>query len=212
MATRKPKATNTPAVRKDILTNINKHFFPDRKEVKQVFIFLTDTIAVKNCDEVMADLINLNSPRIDEKTGKRLEPEEEVINLFINSSGGDLTAAFALVNMIEASTIPVRTIAMGECCSAALVLFMSGHQRVITPNTSIMSHQLSTGAEGTYGTMKANMYAIQQYHDRMIRLYEKYTGLSKDVIENNLLGDTDTFLTPEEALSFNICDLISDLK
>src|SRR5437764_15400690 len=47
-------------------------------------------------------------------------------------------------------------------------------------------------------------------HDALPILYEKYTKLSRDVIEANLLGDTDTFLTPEEALSFNICDLRSE--
>lgn len=210
---RKKKAA-APEVRKDILTQINKHFFPDRESVSQVFIFLTGQITTKNCDDVIAELIQRNAPRIVDEKGRkvRYEPEEDVINIIINSEGGDLTAAFALVAVIEASVIPVRTIALGECASAGLVIFMSGHQRVITPNTSIMSHQLSTGSEGTYGAIKANWKAVKMAHDSMVRHYEKYLGLPVDVIENELLADNDKYLTPEEAASYKMCDLIADLK
>jgi ATP-dependent Clp endopeptidase proteolytic subunit ClpP len=216
MATRSRKKTKaaTPEVRKDILSTINKHFFPDHEEVSQVFIYLTGQITTKNCDDVIAELIQRNSPRLGEEKGKivRYAPEEDVINIIINSEGGDLTAAFALVAVMEASVIPVRTIALGECASAGLVIFMAGHQRVICPNTSLMSHQLSTGSEGTYGSIKANMKAIQMAHDAMLRHYVRYTGLPLETIEKELLADTDKYLTPEEAASYKMCDLIADLK
>src|SRR5437763_338647 len=153
--TRKTKT----APRTDILSKINKHFFPDKEDVSQIFIHLTDAITTKSCDDVIEELIQRNAPRYVEENGVRVRcaPEEDVINLMINSEGGDLTAAFALITVMEASVIPIRTIAIGECASAGLVILMAGHQRVITPTASVMSHQLSSGSEGTYASMQANM-------------------------------------------------------
>jgi ATP-dependent protease ClpP protease subunit len=216
MATRK---TKTPAnkSRIEMLSGVNKHFFPDKEKVNQVFIMLSDQITTKACDDVIADLINMNAPHFEEDDKgnmKRIENKMnlDVINLVINSEGGDLVAAIALVEVIQASVIPVRTIVIGECASAALVIFMSGHQRVVTPTASLLSHQLSSGGEGTYSNMKATMKAMTMYHDLMVSHYEKFTGLPRDVIEKELLNSEDVILTPEDARGFELCDVIMDLK
>jgi ATP-dependent Clp protease protease subunit len=216
MATRKrTAAANKP--RTEMLTTINQHFFPDHEKVNQYFIMLSDAITTKTCDEVIAELINLNAPHFEEDDKgnlKRIENKMklDVINLIINSEGGDLVGAIALVEVINASVIPVRTIAIGECASAALVIFMSGHQRVVTPTSSLLSHQLSSGGEGTYSNMKATMKSMTLYHELMLAHYEKYTGLPRDIIEDQLLNSEDVILTPEDAKSFNLCDAILDLK
>jgi ATP-dependent protease ClpP protease subunit len=56
------------------------------------------------------------------------------------------------------------------------------------------------------------MKAIQMAHDAMLRHYVRYTGLPLETIEKELLADTDKYLTPEEAASYKMCDLIADLK
>ena len=67
----------------------------------------------------------------------------EYLTLIINSGGGSVGDAFALIDTIKGSVIPVHTIGLGEISSAALMIFMAGHKgkRVMTPNSSILSHQ-----------------------------------------------------------------------
>jgi ATP-dependent Clp protease protease subunit len=216
MATRKRTApANKP--RTEMLSNINQHFFPEKEKVNQYFIMLSDAITTKTCDEVIAELVNLNAPHFEEDDKgnfRRVENKMklDVINLIINSEGGDLVAAIALIEVIGASVIPVRTIAIGECASAALLIFMSGHQRVTTPTSSLLSHQLSSGGEGTYSNMKATIKSMKMYHDLMLSHYERCTGLPRDMIEDQLLNSEDVILTPEDAKGFNLCDVIMDLK
>jgi ATP-dependent protease ClpP protease subunit len=215
MATRKRTSPTKP--HSEMLSGINRYFFPTKEKVNQVFIMMSDQITTKSCDDIIADLINMNAPHFEEDDNgnmKRIENKMnlDVINLVINSEGGDLIAAIALVEVIQASVIPVRTIVIGECASAALVVFMAGHQRVATPTSSLLSHQLSSGGEGTYTNMKATMKSMQLYHELMLTHYEKFTGLPRDMIEEQLLNSEDVILTPEDAKGFNLCDIIMDLK
>jgi ATP-dependent protease ClpP protease subunit len=70
------------------------------------------------------------------------EIPKEKIRIMINSPGGELHAAFALIEIMEASKIPVETIAIGQCVSAALMIFMSGTpgMRTVTRTCTAMSH------------------------------------------------------------------------
>ena len=77
----------------------------------------------------------------------KTENRKTLLTLAICSPGGDLNACFALVDVIKGSSIPIRTIGMGMIASCGLLLFISGEKgkRVLTPNTSILSHQYSWG-------------------------------------------------------------------
>jgi ATP-dependent protease ClpP protease subunit len=68
--------------------------------------------------------------------------------LMICSEGGDMGAAFALIDVMRSSVIPIKTVGLGMIASAGLLIFISGTpgRRVLTPNTSILSHQFSPGA------------------------------------------------------------------
>ncbi len=149
---------------------------------------------------------------LDEEEESLIEtPQEDVINLLITSSGGDMSAAFALISVMKASKIPVRTIAIGEAASAALCILMSGHQRVAAPYTSLMSHQFNTGSEGPYHVLKNIMRELDSYHSKMVRLYVESTGLDEQYIKDNLLSEKDNWMTPEQALENKFVDLVSDL-
>ena len=71
------------------------------------------------------------------------EERPELLNLIICSPGGDLNAAFAVIDTMRGSAIPVRTIGLGQIASAGLMILIAGDkgQRILTPNTSILSHQ-----------------------------------------------------------------------
>ena len=73
------------------------------------------------------------------------DKKKKELTLGICSPGGDLNACFALVDVMKGSKIPIRTIGMGMIASCGLLMFISGEKgrRILTPNTSILSHQYS---------------------------------------------------------------------
>lgn len=195
-----------------MLSKINQHFH-ESQDVDQVFIYLRGEIAIENCADVMDSILHYNQlENLKDEDGDVIESVPDVINLLITSSGGDMNAAFGLINVIRGSHIPVRTIALGEASSAALCLFMSGHQRVVTPYTSLMSHQFISGVDGSYYSMKIMMREFDEYYKKMVALYQERTGLDVKFIKKHLLGESDHFFTPEKAIEYNMADLISGLE
>ena len=134
--------------------------------------------------------------------------------LMICSDGGHLEAAFALTDVMAASKIPIKTVGLGQIASAGLVIFLAGHQgrRILTPNTSILSHQYSWGSEGKHHELFAVTKEFGLVHDLMIRHYQEATGLDLETIRTRLLPPTDMWLSAQEALELGICNYISDLK
>lgn len=133
--------------------------------------------------------------------------------LIINSDGGSMEDSFALVDVMRSSNIPIKTVGLGSIASSGLIIFLAGDVRILTPNTSILSHQYSWGVDST----KAHeLFAIQKEFDlafgRMMRHYQACTNLSEDVIRTKLLPAHDVYLTAQEALDLGLCDFISDLK
>jgi ATP-dependent Clp protease protease subunit len=105
-------------------------------------------------------------------------------------------------------------VGLGQIASAGLVIFLAGHQgrRILTPNTSILSHQYSWGSEGKHHELFAVTKEFGLVHDRMIRHYQEATGLDAATVRARLLPATDIWLSAEEALELGICNYISDLK
>ena len=70
--------------------------------------------------------------------------------LMICSEGGAVQDAFALIDVMRSSLIPVKTVGLGMIASSGLLIFLAGSagRRVLTPNTSILSHQFSWYNEG----------------------------------------------------------------
>ena len=134
--------------------------------------------------------------------------------LMICSSGGEMSAGFALIDVIRSSAIPVKTVGLGEISSAGLLIFLAGSRgrRVLTPNTSILSHQFSWGSDGKAHELFATIKEFELTHKRMVRHYKESTGMEDEEIKRTLLPPHDVWLTAEEALAFNICDAISDVE
>lgn len=128
--------------------------------------------------------------------------------LMICSEGGDLNSAFALIDVMRSSKIPIKTVGLGQISSCGLLIFLSGNpgRRVLTPNTSIMSHQFSWGSNGKAHELFATMKEFDLIQKRMINLYQQTTGLDQDTIKEILLPAQDVYLSAEEALEYHICD------
>jgi ATP-dependent Clp protease, protease subunit len=131
--------------------------------------------------------------------------------LMICSEGGSLEDAFALIDVIRASKIPVKTVGLGVIASAALMIFISGHagRRVLTPNTSILSHQFTAGHAGKAHELFATVKEFELAQHRMLDLYRDCTGLDENEIRKVLLPAQDVYLSAQEALKHKICDHVA---
>ena len=143
------------------------------------------------------------------------EKRPEMLNLMICSQGGDLNVAFAIIDTMRGSAIPIRTIGLGHIGSAGLMIFIAGTkgERILTPNTSILSHQFSWGT----GNQKSHeLFAIVKEFSltekRMMNHYIKSTGLSEEKIKELLLPAHDVWLDANEAKELGLADLVRDMK
>ena len=134
--------------------------------------------------------------------------------LMVCSDGGNIAEAFALIDVMRSSKIPVKTVGLGSIASCGLLIFMAGAagRRILTPNTSILSHQFSWESEGKSHELFATIKEFELTQKRMVALYRDATGLEDDVIRKVLLPPQDVWLSAEEALEYHICDAIADLS
>jgi ATP-dependent Clp protease protease subunit len=132
------------------------------------------------------------------------------LTLIINSPGGQVHSAFALIDTMKGSAIPVKTVGLGMIASCGLLTFMSGTKgrRVITPNTSILSHQYSWGSGGKEHELFARVREFELSTKRMIEHYKKCTGLSEKKVRDILLPPEDRWLSAKEAVKYGIADKI----
>ena len=130
------------------------------------------------------------------------------ISILINSSGGSLTDAFAIIDAMTHSKIPIRTIGMGEICSAGLMIFMAGAKthRKLMPNTTVMSHQWSSESSGKRFELISAQVGFEQTSLRVNRHYSKYSLLNEENIQKILLPAHDAYLTPAEAIEYGLAD------
>jgi ATP-dependent Clp protease, protease subunit len=136
------------------------------------------------------------------------------LTMMISSPGGDLYSAFALIDVMRGSMIPVHTLGLGIIASSGLLTFIAGEpgHRVITPNTSILSHQWSAGMQGKEHELIATQKQFDLTTHRMISHYKKCTKLTEKVIRQKLLPAQDIWLSSEEALELNLVDEVRNLK
>jgi ATP-dependent Clp protease protease subunit len=134
--------------------------------------------------------------------------------LMICSNGGNLAEAFALIDVMMSSAIPIKTVGLGSIASCGLMVFLAGTsgRRTLTPNTSILSHQFSWGNHGKAHELFATMKEFQLTEQRMIEHYKMSTGLDDDTIKEVLLPPQDVYLSAEEALRYRICDYVANLE
>ena len=164
-------------------------------------------------DEISADTVKPAIEWILHENFVKKKKIKELL-LMICSEGGDMSAAFALIDVMNSSTVPIKTVGLGQIASAGLMIFLAGSKgrRVLTPNTSIMSHQFSWGSEGKSHELFATVKEFELTQQRMITHYQQCTGLSDEKIKASLLPPHDVYLTADEALALNVCDAISQVQ
>ena len=163
-----------------------------------------DAITPESCKEAIEFILKQNS---EKKKQKRLQ-------FMICSNGGDVPPCFALIDVMRGSGIPIHTIGLGVIASCGLLLFITGEkgQRILTPNTSILSHQYSWGSWGKEHELFAQVKEFELSSRRLVEHYKRCTGLSEEDIRTYLLPPEDVWLSGKEAKKLGICDSIRQLK
>jgi ATP-dependent Clp protease protease subunit len=132
------------------------------------------------------------------------------LTLFINTPGGSVTDGWSIVDTMELSRIPIRTVGIGSVISMGVPIFIAGTkgERIMTPNANVMAH---TFAGYLYGKSH-ELIAARKFHDRLERQFlehfKRHTQMTEKQIKDIMIGTTDSWLEPKECLKYGICDEI----
>jgi ATP-dependent Clp protease protease subunit len=187
--------------KEQILKKIDEFNAGDRIGVKLLdnsVHFLTGEITEENVNECIKWIVYEN-----------LDTKEKILTLYVNSTGGDLYQAFALIDIMQSSKHHVRTIAIGSIMSAAFLIFTSGTkgERYIAANTGIMCHQFAGGGgDAKFHDLKAEMKENELLNQKMVNILKEATGLTPSRIKSKLLPASDVYMSAQEALDLGIAD------
>lgn len=139
---------------------------------------------------------------------ENLHGEGRTLSLYINSTGGDLYEALALIDVMRNSPHIIRTIGIGAVMSAAFLIFACGDkgERYAANNTSFMCHQFTSGGEAKYHDIKAEMKENEELNAKMVNILKEASNLAPSVIKRKLLPASDVYLTSTEMVDLGIAD------
>lgn len=163
--------------------------------LKERIVFLTGGVNDAVASLICAQLLFLES-----------ENPNKDIAFYINSPGGIVTSGLAIYDTMQYIRPSVSTVCVGQAASMGSPLLAAGAhgKRYALPNSRIMVHQPSGGAQGQATDIEIQAREILALKARLNDIYVRHTGQSLDVIENAL--ERDRFLSPEEAKDFGIVD------
>jgi ATP-dependent Clp protease protease subunit len=124
----------------------------------------------------------------------------------INSMGGSVSEGLAIYNLLSDFKGNVTTIVDGFACSAASVVFMAGHKRIVPESGLLMIHNAWGYAEGDSNAMKKYAEDLEKITQPSVNIYVSKTGLSEEKIKEMM--DKETWITSAEALKLNFATAI----
>ena len=138
----------------------------------------------------------------------------KMLTLYINSQGGSLYDALSLVDVMDASLRPIRTIAIGSIMSAAFLIFVSGNKghRIVAKNCGIMCHQFSDSVENKYHDIKAAVREADLCNERMLSVLRNASGMNSTNLKKKILSTTDAYMSAEELIEFGLADRLLDKR
>jgi ATP-dependent Clp protease protease subunit len=136
------------------------------------------------------------------------EDPERDIYLYINSPGGSVYSGLAIYDTMRHLRAPVSTFCVGMAASMAAVLVAAGEKekRSALPNSRIMIHQPSSGAQGTASDIEIAAKEILHARERINEILSFHTGQALEQIEVDV--DRDRFMSPDEAKGYGIIDRV----
>lgn len=143
----------------------------------------------------MADLI-LSGVVGDEITAKQVQKHlannsENILNVFINSVGGDVYEGLEIYNTLRASGKNITTVNTGMCASIASIIFLAGDERVAMEGTTFMVHKPSALVYGNADTMNDVSGRLDDIQNDIEQIYHNRTNMddvAKQVNEETWLN------------------------
>lgn len=135
------------------------------------------------------------------------------IQLYINSPGGEVTAGMAIFDTMNYIKSDVSTICVGMAASMGAVLLAAGTKgkRYALPNSDVMIHQPSGGAQGMASDIEITAKKILETKMRLNQILADATGQPLEIIERDT--DRDRWLNAEEAKQYGLVDqVITSMK
>lgn len=134
-------------------------------------------------------------------------PKKDIF-LYINSPGGVVTSGLAMYDTMQYIKPDVATVCIGQACSMGSLLLAAGAagKRYSLPNSRVMVHQPSGGAQGQATDIEIQAKEILNLRIRLNEIYVKHTGQKLKTIEEAL--ERDRFMSAAEAKAFGLIDHI----
>ncbi|HIV37123.1 MAG TPA: ATP-dependent Clp endopeptidase proteolytic subunit ClpP [Candidatus Negativibacillus faecipullorum] len=174
-----------------------------------IFSRLLNDRIIMLCDEVNDTTASLVVAQLLYLEG---QDSEKDISLYINSPGGSVTAGLAIYDTIKYIKCDVSTICMGMAASMGAFLLSAGTKgkRLALPNSTIMIHQPSGGAQGQATDMRIHTEWILDVKKKLNQMLAEATGQPLEVIERDT--ERDNFMTAQQALEYGLIDKIIEKR
>jgi ATP-dependent Clp protease, protease subunit len=163
--------------------------------LKDNIIFISTPIDDQIANLIVAQLIFLEA-----------EDPEKDISLYINSPGGSITAGMAIYDTMQFIRADVSTLCVGQCASMAALLLAAGAKgkRFALPNSRILIHQPSGGAEGQATDIRIMAEEIIRMRELTSNILAKHSGQAYDQIERDV--ERDRIMSAVQAKEYGLID------
>ena len=169
--------------------------------LKDRIIFIGTAIDDQIANAVIAQLLFL-----------QMEDPKKDIHLYINSPGGSVTAGLAIYDTMQFVTCDVTTYCLGMAASMGAVLLAAGTRgkRYALPNSDIMIHQVSGGAQGQASDVERTVEYMFKLKKRLIGILADHCGKGHDQVRND--SDRDYYMSAKEAKEYGLVDLVVESR
>lgn len=167
--------------------------------LKDRIVFLGSAVDDQVANLVTAQLLFLEA-----------EDPDKDIHLYINSPGGSITAGMAIYDTMQHIRPDVSTIAVGLAASMGAFLLTAGAKgkRFALPNSEILIHQPSGGAQGQATDIEIHARRILQMREKLNQILAERTGQPLSRIQADT--ERDFFMTAKEAQAYGIIDEVME--
>ncbi len=165
--------------------------------LKERVIFLVGPVEDYMANLVVAQLLFLEA-----------ENPDKDIHLYINSPGGSVTAGMSIYDTMQFIKPDVSTMCIGQACSMGAFLLNAGAKgkRFCLPNSRVMIHQPSGGAQGQASDIHIQAQEILKIRTRLNELMAEHSGQSVEKIA--LDTERDNFMSADQAKEYGLVDAV----
>jgi ATP-dependent Clp protease, protease subunit len=169
--------------------------------LRERVVFLVGPVNDQTANLVVAQLLFLES-----------ENPDKDISLYINSPGGSVSAGLSIFDTMQFIKPDVSTLCMGLAASMGSFLLMAGAKgkRFALPNSKIMIHQPSGGAQGQATDIEIHAREIIKTREQLNKIYAERTGQPLERITADM--ERDLFMSPGEAKDYGLIDQVLEKR